>query len=94
MVPSTYVEMISKPCTKRYLSMHPLIQVYYEYLTDTCLDASKCLQADSYRFSRCKAALPMTKMRKLGLPLPANELDTLGSRLAWEDIQVQYQPTI
>lgn len=58
-----------------------------------CQVSDMCfLQADQYRFSRCKAALPMTKMRKIGLPLPASHLETLGSKLAWEDIQVASKP--
>ena len=50
--------------------------------------ASMAMQGDVYRFSRCKSALPMTKMHKIGLPLPVNELENLGTNLAWEDIQV------
>lgn len=45
-------------------------------------------QAELYRFARCKRAYPLQKMRKLGIPLPAEEVDVINEGVLWEDIQV------
>ena len=44
--------------------------------------------AERYRFSRCKRLLPAASMRRLGVALPAGEVEVLHSDLGWEEIQV------
>ena len=46
------------------------------------------LQGETYRWALCKEALPMTEMRRLGIPLPAKHVDVLHASLSWEDFQV------
>ncbi|CAK0783186.1 hypothetical protein CVIRNUC_006385 [Coccomyxa viridis] len=42
---------------------------------------------ETYRWALCKEALPMTEMRRLGIPLPAKHVDVLHASLSWEDFQ-------
>lgn len=41
---------------------------------------------------RCKKVYPLSKMRKLGIPLPAEEVEPVETGLLWEEIQVLLQP--
>ncbi len=45
-------------------------------------------KGERFRWARCKQILPMTRISRAGLPLPANMMDILHPSLAWEDIQV------
>lgn len=40
----------------------------------------------------CKEALPLAEMRRVGIPLPAKQVDVLHASLAWEDFQVCHLP--
>lgn len=43
--------------------------------------------ADTYTFARCKRILPGVEQKKLGCPLPAEEVDVIEADLAWDDVQ-------
>ena len=40
---------------------------------------------------RCKRALPLPTMRMLGIPLPADQVEVLGTGMPWEEIQVGHR---
>ncbi|KAK9861211.1 hypothetical protein WJX84_006336 [Apatococcus fuscideae] len=44
-------------------------------------------KGERFRWARCKQILPMTRISRAGLPLPANLVDILQPSLAWEEIQ-------
>jgi hypothetical protein len=44
-----------------------------------------------YRWSKCKRPLPLSSMKKKGVPLPAEFVEVLEEGLAWEE--VQWSPT-
>lgn len=39
-----------------------------------------------YRFSRCKVLLPLTGMRRAGIPLPRDAVEVIEPSLAWEEL--------
>lgn len=43
---------------------------------------------EQYRFARCAEALPRSRMRQLGVPLPGSEVTVLCPDLSWEELQV------
>lgn len=43
---------------------------------------------DLYQLARCKCALPLTTMKKLGVPMPASEVEVLQSGVAWDEFKV------
>ena len=45
-------------------------------------------QVERYRWARCKKALPLAKMRALGIPLPMEHAEVLEAGLTWEEMQV------
>ncbi|KAL6784638.1 CPL1 [Auxenochlorella protothecoides x Auxenochlorella symbiontica] len=42
---------------------------------------------EQYRFARCAEALPRSRMRQLGVPLPGSEVTVLCPDLSWEELQ-------
>ena len=42
---------------------------------------------DKYRWARCLKPKPLAETRRLGVPLPREELETVKSGLAWEDVK-------
>lgn len=49
--------------------------------------AGEARSKDLYSLSRCKTAMPMGMLRKVGLPLPSDEVEVLEEGLGWEDLQ-------
>lgn len=43
---------------------------------------------EQYTLSRCKAPLPCGLMRKMGIPLPAEQVEVLHTGLDWEEFKV------
>lgn len=43
---------------------------------------------DLYTFSRCKSPLPTGLMHKLGIPLPADQVEVYLEDLEWEEFKV------
>ncbi|KAF8067216.1 rxt3 [Scenedesmus sp. PABB004] len=44
-------------------------------------------QVDTYTFARCKHILPVSAVKQLGVPLPADEVEVLEAALDWDDLQ-------
>lgn len=44
-------------------------------------------QQDTYTFARCKQLLPVAGVKRLGVPLPPEEVEVLEAGLSWDDIQ-------
>lgn len=44
-------------------------------------------QQDLYQLARCKCALPLATMKKLGVPMPASEVEVLQSGVAWDEFK-------
>ena len=42
---------------------------------------------DKYRWARCLKPKPLAEMRRLGVPLPREELEAVKSGLKWEDVK-------
>ena len=55
----------------------------------TWLRVRHVLQAETFRWARCKEAAPLPRLQRVGLPLPEALLDVLEPALAWEDLQVR-----
>lgn len=43
--------------------------------------------AQLYTWSRCKRPLPLALMRKAGIPLPGEMLETIAKGMAWQDFE-------
>ncbi|KIZ00520.1 hypothetical protein MNEG_7446 [Monoraphidium neglectum] len=44
-------------------------------------------QQDLYQLARCKCALPLATMKKLGVPMPPAEVEVLQSDVAWDEFK-------
>ncbi len=42
-----------------------------------------------FRWARCRRALPQSRLRALGVPLPRDELEDVVTGLRWEDIKAR-----
>ena len=43
---------------------------------------------DLFSLSRCKSALPMAALRKVGVPLPPDQVELLEENVGWEEFKV------
>ena len=46
------------------------------------------LSQDVFSLSRCKSALPMAALRKVGVPLPPDQVELLEENVGWEEFKV------
>jgi len=47
-----------------------------------------CYSQDLYTLARCKSPLPMGLMYKLGIPLPAEQVEVYHENVEWEEFNV------
>lgn len=47
------------------------------------------LAQDLYQLARCKCALPLATMKKLGVPMPPAEVEVLHTGVAWDEFKVR-----
>ena len=59
--------------------------------SQSCINCSPCSHLqDVYCLSKCKSALPIAAMTKLGVPLPAGQVEVLEDQVPWEDFKVSW----
>ena len=53
-----------------------------------CPHPHACPVQEVFNLARCKAALPIARLRKVGVPMPPDMIEALESGVEWEEFKV------